>query len=472
MMQLAGILLMVSTIVGFSMVLYYYHEQQVAVLRYSLITLFSTLPAIMYFVFIAWRKTSLFQDYVSNLHRLGLLSPAPHLLRGSATESDQQYFGSVRIRGYIKRFEGVYGPVSEEITEELINNSKRSSGSISRQPSALTDNESTSKIFSLSTAIPVFVATALITIGWYLYLPPLEYGSNTNDLMAVLAVNPNPIIYGFIGAYFFCLQMLYRRFVTNDLRAKAYIGVSMRIILSILGAWVLFMVLEVQFINFSTETFALLAFVLGVFPTVLWRMVRTAASQFTGQWLPSIDSPLPVRELDGLTVWHQARLEEEDIENTFNMANADIIDLFLHTKIPADRAIDWVDQAILLSCISPDSKETSEYQEKRSTLKKYGIHSASGISALFQQNGELRNSQQLGSPLENISADQMTLLRSTYSAVQNYSNLQLVRNWKTPVNALTFTEIMQQSDIATDARDTQKPVAQNNSADLQVADQL
>lgn len=443
-MQLVGILLMVSVIIGFSVVLYYWSDHQVAILRYSLITLFSTLPAIMYFIFIAWRKSSLFQEYVSNLYRLGLLAPVTRLSESKSTESSD-YFDSVRIHGYIQRFEGVYGPINEDITDELVYASKQpGSGSIPRN-SMIFNSQSAGQIFSFSTSIPVFVATSLIAIGWFLYLPPQEYTGEANDLMAVLAVNPNPILYGFIGAYFFSLQMLFRRFVTNDLRAKAYIGVSMRIILSILGAWVLFMLLEVQMISVSTETFALLAFVIGAFPTVLWRMIRTAASKFTGQWLPLVDSLLPVRELDGLTVWHQARLEEEDIENTFNMANADIIDLLLHTRIPTDRAIDWVDQAILLSCISPNSEDTSEYKTSRSIFKSHGVHSASAICRIVTKDGNYTENAQARLEARNTTDTEKNLLSATGSAVQNFTNLRLVRNWKAPSYILSYPEIIQQS---------------------------
>ena len=56
---------------------------------------------------------------------------------------------------------------------------------------------------------------------------------------------------------------------------------------------------------------------------------------------------MPLNRLDGLTVWHETRLE--DIENVHNMATADIVDLLVDTRIPADRVIDWIDRAILLT---------------------------------------------------------------------------------------------------------------------------
>ena len=69
--------------------------------------------------------------------------------------------------------------------------------------------------------------------------------------------------------------------------------------------------------------------------------------------LPSLSSQLPLSDLDGLTVWHESRFEEEDIENIANMATADLSDLMLNTRIARGRIIDWVDQAMLYVQIGP-----------------------------------------------------------------------------------------------------------------------
>ena len=73
---------------------------------------------------------------------------------------------------------------------------------------------------------------------------------------------------------------------------------------------------------------------------------------------------MPVSDLDGLTVWHEARLEEEDIENIPNMATTEIVDLMLSTRFPPDRIIDWVDQAIFFTHLGPDEEEKNKDGEK------------------------------------------------------------------------------------------------------------
>ena len=40
------------------------------------------------------------------------------------------------------------------------------------------------------------------------------------------------------------------------------------------------------------------------------------------------------------------------------MASADIVELMLNTRLPADRIIDWVDQAILYTTSGQNGKDT------------------------------------------------------------------------------------------------------------------
>ena len=45
---------------------------------------------------------------------------------------------------------------------------------------------------------------------------------------------PTRNLLGFLGAYFFSFQMLFRRFVRRDLSSNAYVAASMRIIMAVL----------------------------------------------------------------------------------------------------------------------------------------------------------------------------------------------------------------------------------------------
>ena len=123
----------------------------------------------------------------------------------------------------------------------------------------------------------------------------------------------------------------------------------------------------------------LLGFAVGVFPMVAWQIIRSIMSKIFRYALPSLESQLALNRLDGLTVWHEARLEEEDIENVPNMATADIVSLLISTRLPADRIVDWVDQAILLTYLGPDQASNSDLNSARNTLACHGVRTASAL---------------------------------------------------------------------------------------------
>jgi hypothetical protein len=166
--------------------------------------------------------------------------------------------------------------------------------------------------------------------------------------------------------------MLFRRYVRKDLRGSAYVAVAMRIILAVIGTGV------------AEEAVQLLV---GVFPKVAWQIVQTAFRQVTGLVVKGLRTDSPLSALDGLTVWHEARLEEEDVENVPNMATTDIVELFLNTRVPPNRIIDWVDQAILYTHLSPagDEKDRGIKQleeQRRRELRSLGIRTATSLVEL------------------------------------------------------------------------------------------
>ena len=160
-------------------------------------------------------------------------------------------------------------------------------------------------------------------------------------------------------------------------------AVTMRIVLAVVGTWVIANVWAL-FGNLGFMTVAdanrsggldAVAFTIGVFPAIAWAYVQGLTKKLlnAGAVVPSLKTQLPISDLDGLTVWHETRLEEEDIENVPNMATANFVDLMLNTRVPADRIIDWVDQAILYTHLGADEAAA----KRREALRKCGIRTAS-----------------------------------------------------------------------------------------------
>jgi|SRR6516165_2110447 hypothetical protein len=87
---------------------------------------------------------------------------------------------------------------------------------------------------------------------------------------------------------------------------------------------------------------------------------------------------IPLGELDGMTIWHETRLQDEDRENVVNFASADVIDLFLNTRFAPNRIIDWIDQAILLSIIS--GSQPADDNPLKSKIYAAGLRSITAIN--------------------------------------------------------------------------------------------
>jgi hypothetical protein len=373
----------------------------------------SLLPGALYYLFLRTRRPSILNEFTMNLWRLGLLVPRHTYLRlGAAvvTRNESREDLVARVDSYFQKFEAVYGALRFEtpggaqalsrtsFVEAILPNAVREADRRQLvQPTVRLADILTANIF-----IPLGFATFLSALGWLLVLeprwvavaPPPPPEATGGVLAAVVRrLNPiaTPLNFAFLGAYFFGLQALFRRFVRRDLGPNAFLSFSNRIVLSVIGTWVLVVcyalganatIPELLAPSPPSTKYGLLvtAFVIGVFPRTLWQVITAALTKVTFVKLavPSVEAKQPLDDLDGLTIWHESRLEEEDIENVPNMATADVVDLVLHTQIPADRLVDWVDQAILLKTLGPEL-ETDLSRTRRGRLRIRGIRTATQL---------------------------------------------------------------------------------------------
>jgi hypothetical protein len=351
-------------------------------------------PATLYYLFISTRKYSLLDEFVDNLERLGLFDKK---------ENESEIDHERRRNTYLQKFQGVYGQLPEKMINE-INEGK------TRSLSMLTKIE----FFTPETTLPVVFATLLIAIGWIIILPPWNHDSEISEsVLGTFIPNQTPVNFAFLGAYFFSVQMLFRRYARRDLRIGAYVAVSLRIILSVIGIWTVETLLSKQI---GGTQLTVLGFVIGVFPQTAWQFVQASTKKIGGYIIPSFKTPLPLRGLDGLTVWNEARLEEEDIENIPNMATAEIADLMLNTRISPDRIIDWVDQAILYTHLGPE-EEDGFTKEQRQKLRSHGIRTATSLMEVCQKECNIGNLERLE-------------MRSLEKSIKTNPNLKLIQTWK------------------------------------------
>jgi hypothetical protein len=91
------------------------------------------------------------------------------------------------------------------------------------------------------------------------------------------------------------------------------------------------------------------AFVVGFFPLVGLQALQRVTSRALRWFVPPVTSEYPLDQLDGFNLWYEARLTEEGVEDMQNLATMNLVDVILHTRVPAGRLVDWTDQAFLLT---------------------------------------------------------------------------------------------------------------------------
>jgi hypothetical protein len=390
---------------------------QVPVLRGVFLLVVVLLPPTMFYLFIATRKYSLLNEFVSNVSRLGLLD-------GATAADESESVRRLRITSYLQKFEATYGSLPPDLMDAL-RASDDIPGVLARPMAGRAISAGVSDVFTPETTAPLALSTMLIALGWLNILPPFLQPKPA-DWTLTFAVVSKPVHYAFLGAYFFSIQMLFRRYVLRDLRPSAYMAVTIRIVLAVVGTWVianvwaLFGKLSFMTVADADKSGGLdaVAFTIGVFPAIAWAYVQGLTKKLlnAGAVVPSLKTQLPISDLDGLTVWHEARLEEEDIENVPNMATANFVDLMLNTRVPADRIIDWVDQAILYTHLGAD--EAAE--KRREALRKVGIRTASAYVKAAEDLHTLVE-------LKEATKDEVELVSK---ALETNPNLRLVQRWR------------------------------------------
>lgn len=222
-------------------------------------------------------------------------------------------------------------------------------------------------------ATPVIVTTLLITAGWLLITLPQPEGS------ALPGTVRQALTYGFLGSYFFAVNMAFRRYLRADLSPRAYSQIIVRLLTTSLLALVLSAVMA------PTGAMAPLyaaAFLAGVVPETAMGIIRQSVAM---KILPGSDERHVVTALDGINLYDRSRLLEEGIENVENLAHANLIELMLRTRIPTARLVDLYDQAILyIHLATGDDRPSAEWGR----LRRCGIRTATDLVVAEQRLGK------------------------------------------------------------------------------------
>jgi hypothetical protein len=335
-------------------------HSQLFLLKMAVAALLGVLPGWLYLQFIRFKGRSLYDEFVLNLFRLhideyrNLPAPPKHTSYYQLwREHHDELAAGTTDNLYRRKFEAAYG-----------RHSVSTLGLIQDQL----------KVNRTETFSPVLLATVVLCIGWILVIQPEAFRGF--DLLGSQPISGHPAVpyealrFGFIGAYWFIIQDLIRRYFRDDLKTTAYISAVARVIV------VTLVVATVGLLPFgSTTQLEILAFFIGIFPQIGVQALKAGLTKTFGEIVPAIKSDYPLSDLDGLSIWDQARLLEEGIEDMENLVTANLVDVMLRSRVPISRLMDWLDQAFLALRLPGRSKDSSPMKR----LRRLGIRSATDL---------------------------------------------------------------------------------------------
>lgn len=194
----------------------------------------------------------------------------------------------------------------------------------------------------------LIVSTALLVNGWIITLVPFRIPPPDFDLIFFFTPDNSPFTFGFLGAYFFTINMVYRRYVRADLTPKAYAYITMRLLTTIVLVWAVSILPQFSGAGSFLETgLSLVAFTIGIFPESALTLIQDYTNKITAKRRGQNPDLFSLTKLEGMNLYDQARLMEEGIENIENLAHHNLMELIVRTRIPTARLVDMFDQSIL-----------------------------------------------------------------------------------------------------------------------------
>jgi len=224
---------------------------------------------------------------------------------------------------------------------------------------------------------PVLVCALVMTLYWTVALWP---AGAVGDEVVAHPVNPqrSALTFGFLGAYFFGLQLISRQYARGDLKPKAYGYITIRILVVAVLSWVL----DAMMPGDSTAKLVA-AFLVGIVPDEFFTLVKEQFPNLVPSRLLPATERHPLTRLEGIDLYDRARLEQDGVVNVENLAHHDLIRLVLSTQMPVARLVDWLDQAILYLHVVSTPGMTDKQESGRDALREYGIRTTTDLLACW-----------------------------------------------------------------------------------------
>lgn len=385
------------------------------------IAVLAVLPGWLYFQFVALRGRTVWEDYVLSLFRLDVDDPAhlPEPPAGTRAHRLWRDNGGHEESGllYRDKFEATHGKAVLARHWGTAAQRRRTDG-----------------------FAPVVLFSVLVAFGWTATLLPfVDPRTASTEIVTIGSVGFGGALgaawgFGFVGAYWFNVQSLVRRYFQNDLRPNAYISGVVRILVVLLVITAVYQVWQIWPSEPDGALYAT-AFLIGVFPRLGLQLLEKGVSKASA-WivrLPELRNPFPLSQLDGLTMWYEARLVEEGVEDMQNLTTADMVEMLLSTRVPVGRLVDWIDQATLYLRVTDPAQ--------RAALRQLGIRTASDLLDAFPLAADTAvdlsasapwtgRARQVGAVLYPNSADPGDAVDLLVSSFAGEANLHYARKWR------------------------------------------
>jgi hypothetical protein len=224
------------------------------------------------------------------------------------------------------------------------------------------------------------------------------------------------MFWGWLGAYIYSVDRTIRHYLAQDLTPNVYVTIAKRFTVAfVVGTLIGIAIatsnhaIRLSFDNSLTTAYVVCFFV-GLFPETGIKWIKNAAGRVLRQ--TTEDEQIPLSTIEGISVWHEGRLDQEGIVNVQNLASANLLELVANTPFDVGQIVDWVDQAILMMHTSPEQLEK---------LKGAGIRSGTILIDIIKR-GEEPLSTTTG-----LSPEELLILKLAITSATNTKLIMLYR---------------------------------------------
>src|SRR5215213_1080660 len=263
----------------------------------------------------------------------------------------------------------------------------------------------------------LFMSTTLLVMGWLMVMGTIEnVATDAKSLVDFFIPARSVFTFGVLGAYFFTLNMVFRRYVRADLTPKTYAHITVRLLVTIVLVWVVSNLPQFQTGSILESGLFALAFIIGVIPETGLTLIQDYVRQLTRVGAREKDI-FSLNHLEGIHLYDRARLLEEGIENIENLAHHNMIELIARTRIPTPRLVDLFDQAILYLHLGLEEEENKKFF---ATLKGYGIRTATDLDVALGNSSAYAALQRITPP---VPLDRMEIILQTFIDDEWYDHI-------------------------------------------------